>query len=45
MRPIGLQVADRKPRLPSDVRQQIASGDFADFVARLVQAGEADDAG
>jgi hypothetical protein len=32
-------------RLPADVRERVAPGDFADFVDRLVQAGEADPAG
>lgn len=32
-------------RLPADVRERLAPGDFADFVDRLVQAGEADPAG
>jgi hypothetical protein len=32
-------------RLPADERERIAPGDFADFIDRLIQAGEADPAG
>jgi hypothetical protein len=32
-------------RLPSDVQARVAPGDFADFIDRLVQVGEADPAG
>jgi hypothetical protein len=32
-------------RLPADVQERVAPGDFADFIDRLVQAGEADPAG
>lgn len=32
-------------RLPAVVQQQVSPIDFADFVDRLVQAGEVDDAG
>jgi hypothetical protein len=32
-------------RLPDDVRQDVSPLDFADFTARLIAAGEADDPG
>ncbi len=32
-------------RLPQDVQERVPPGDFADFIDRLVQAGEADPAG